>query len=102
MDNNIIKVGNLYKHFKGKNIYRVISLNNNGKELDSNIKYTGTGDVSKATNLVIYKNIFNEMLFARELDDFYVELSKEEQDEFGQVHRVEPLTMDEEKELMKK
>ncbi len=102
MIDDIIKIGSLYKHFKGKrlidkNIYRIISLNNKGKDLDSNIEYTGSNDVSKATNLVIYLNIFNKMLFAREIDDFYVELDKDKQNEFGQTHRVEPLTKEEEK-----
>ena len=99
---NTIKEGTLCKHFKGKNlidknIYKVISLNNNGKDLPENIKYTGERDAKESTNLVIYMNIFNKMLFAREYDDFYVELPKDKQEEFGQIHRVEPLTEEEEK-----
>jgi uncharacterized protein len=97
---HVFEEGSLAKHFKGKklvykNIYRIISLNNKGINLDSGIKYTGTSDVNKANNLVIYMNVFNKRLFARELDDFYVELSDEEQKRFGQVHRVEPLTQEE-------
>ena len=70
---NTIKEGTLCKHFKGKNlidknIYKVISLNNNGKDLPENIKYTGERDAKESTNLVIYMNIFNKMLFAREYD----------------------------------
>ena len=103
----MINVGTLCKHFKGKrlidkNIYRIISFNNKGKELDSNIKYTGTGDVNKATNLVIYQNIINKMYFARELDDYYVVLEKEKQEEFGQMHRVEPLSDEEIKRVNSK
>jgi len=99
---NTIKEGTLCKHFKGKNlidknIYKVISLNNNGKDLPENIKYTGERDAKESTNLVIYMNIFNKMLFAREYDDFYVELPKDKQEEFGQIHRVEPLTEEEER-----
>ncbi len=105
--NNVFKVGSLAKHFKGKrlmykNIYRIISFGNNGKDLDSSIKYTGTKDVKEATNLVIYMNVFNRKMFARELDDFYVELSKDKQEEFGQMHRVEPLSEQEEKRVNSK
>ena len=42
------------------------------------------------------------MLFARELDDFYVEIAKEKQEEFGQMHRVEPLTEEEIKRIQTK
>ncbi len=104
---HVFKEGSLAKHFKGKrlidkNIYRIISFNNKGKDLDSSIKYTGVRDVSESTNLVIYQNIFNKMLFARELDDFYVEIDKEKQEEFGQMHRVEPLDEKEEKRVNSK
>ncbi len=105
--NNVFKVGSLCKHFKGKrlmykNIYKIISFDNNGKDLDSSIKYTGTKDVKEATNLVIYMNVFNRKVFARELDDFYVELSNEEQEKYGQIHRVEPLSAEEEKRVNSK
>ncbi len=98
--NNVFKVGSLAKHFKGKrlidkNIYRIISLNNDGSKLKKNIKYTGVRDVSKSTNLVIYMNIFNKKLFARELDDMYVEVEQG-------VHRVEPLTDEEVKRVESK
>ncbi len=105
--NSVLNVGSLCKHFKhkrliDKNIYKIISLNNKGKDLDINITYTGEKDVKKATNLVIYMNIFNKQLFAREYDDFYVKLNKEKQEEFGQMHRVEPLTEQEEKRVKSK
>ena len=101
---NIIRPGILCKHFKGKelldkNIYRIISLNNNGKDLDANIKYTGVGDVEETTNLVVYMNVFNNMLFARELDDLYVELDSDQKEIYGQMHRIEPLTKEEEKTI---
>ncbi len=105
--NNIIKKGTLCKHFKGKrlidkNIYKIISLNNKGIDIDSSITYTGERNVKEANNLVIYMNIFNKKLFTRELDDFYEELDKEKQEEFGQMHRVEPLTKEEKKEIKTK
>ncbi len=103
----VFKEGDFAKHFKGKrlidkNIYRIISFNNKGIDLDENVKYTGVRDAKKAKNLVIYMNVFNKMLFARELDDFYVEIAKDKQEEFGQMHRVEPLTEEEIKKVNNK
>lgn len=42
------------------------------------------------------------MLYARELDDLYVELDKEKQIQYGQKYRVEPLTKEEKKIIRKK
>ncbi len=104
---NIFKQGTLCKHFKGKklidkNIYRIISFINKGKDLDKNIKYTGENDINNSTDLIIYQNLFNKMLFAREIDDFYAELSQETQEKFGQIHRVEPLSEEEIKKVNSK
>ena len=104
---NIFKPGKLCKHFKGKklidkNIYKIISFIKNGKGLNKNIKYTGVNDVDNSKDLIVYQNIFNKMLFAREIDDFYMELSQEKQEEFGQMHRVEPLSVEEIKKVNSK
>ena len=104
IQNHVFKVGDFGKHFKGnnlleKNIYQIISFNNNGLNLSKVIIYTGERDVKKATNLVVYMNIISKKVFAREVDDFYVELSEEKKKEYSQMHRVEPLTEEELKEI---
>ena len=98
----LYEVGMLCKHFKGKdllekNIYRIEALGINGSKIDTNvITYTGDGKIETATNLVIYANIFqNDKLFAREYEDISSELSEDKQINFGQLHKVEPLTVEE-------
>lgn len=87
-----IKVGNLFKHFKGKNlieknIYEIIAIG---------VTYTGEGANKPLDNLVVYKNLFQEgKLFTREYDDLIGELSEEKQKQYGQKHRIEKLTEDE-------
>ena len=94
----IYKVGMLCKHFKGndlleKNIYRIEKLGVDGKDIDDSITYTGDGDLSTATNLVVYSNIFQDnKLFCREYEDISSELSDEKKELFHQNLRVEPLT----------
>lgn len=89
-----IKVGDLYKHFKGnslleKNIYEIIAVG---------VIYTGEGANKPLDNLVVYKNIFQEgKIFTREYDDLIGELSEEKQKQYGQKHRIEKLTEDEAK-----
>lgn len=83
--------GDLCKHFKGtnldeKNIYEI---------LEVGVKYSGDASENPIENLVIYKNIFQGKIFARELEDLVEELSPEKQAQYGQVHRVEKLTEDE-------
>lgn len=83
--------GDLCKHFKGtnldeKNIYEI---------LEVGVKYSGDASENPIENLVIYKNIFQGKIFARELGDLVEELSPEKQAQYGQVHRVEKLTEDE-------
>lgn len=87
-----IKVGDLFKHFKGKNlieknIYEIIAID---------VTYTGEGSNKPLDNLVVYKNLFQEdKLFTREYDDLIGELSEEKQKQYGQKHRIEKLTEDE-------
>ena len=92
--------GMLCKHFKGekledKNIYRIVKLGVNGQDIDEKIvTYTGDGDLTTASNLVIYANIFQDnRLFVREYEDISSELPDEKQKQFGQMLRVQPLTL---------
>lgn len=97
----IYKVGMLCKHFKGnslleKNIYRIEKIGVKGTDIDDSITYTGDGDLSNATNLVVYSNIFQDnKLFCREYEDISSELSDEKKKMFNQTLRVEPLTEEE-------
>lgn len=98
----IYEIGMLCKHFKGKrledkNIYRIEKLNVEGKDVDKKlITYTGEGELDKATNLVVYANIFqNNKLFVREYEDMSSELSEEKKKEFHQLLRVQPLSKEE-------
>ena len=92
----MLKNGDLCKHFKGKNldeknIYRI---------LEVGVTYSGEKSENPITNLVVYENIIQGKIFARELEDLEAELSVEKQKEYGQVHRVEKLT-DEEIQVVK-
>lgn len=83
--------GDLCKHFKGKdlsekNIYEI---------LEMGVKYSGDASDKPIENLVIYKNIFQGKIFAREFEDLTTELSPEKQEQYGQKYRVEKLTPDE-------
>ena len=95
----IYKIGMLCKHFKGndlleKNIYRIEKLGINGTDIDESIiTYTGDGNLSTATNLVVYSNIFQDnKMFCREYEDISSELSDEKKELFHQTLKVEPLT----------
>ena len=92
----MLKKGDLCKHFKGKNLDE----KNIYEILEVGVKYSGDASESPIENLVVYKNIFQGNIFARELSDLEAELSIEKQLEYGQVHRVEKLT-DEEIEYIK-
>lgn len=90
------------KHFKGKdlyykNIYEILQLNTKAEEIDfEKVTYSGdTVDYLSLTNLVVYKNVFQDKTFAREYSDLTKELSVERKVEFGQNHVVEPLTPEE-------
>ena len=98
----IYEIGMLCKHFKGetlleKNIYKIEFLGVEGKNLDENlITYTGEKELKTAKNLVVYSNIFQEnKLFAREYEYISSELSKEKQDSYNQIIKVQPLTKEE-------
>ena len=99
---NIYKVGMLCKHFKGrdlmeKNIYVILETGIDGKNIDlKEIKYTGDGNLESATNLVVYKNLFqSNKKFAREYEDISSELTPEKQCEYNQIIKVQPLTSEE-------
>lgn len=96
------KIGMYCKHFKGKdlyykNIYEILQLNTKAEEIDfEKVTYSGdTVDYLSLTNLVVYKNVFQDKTFAREYSDLTKELSVERKVEFGQNHVVEPLTPEE-------
>lgn len=97
----LYKIGMLCKHFKGvglenKNIYRIIQLGVDGKDVNENIKYTGEAELSTATNLVVYENIFQDnKFFTREYEDLTSELSDENKLMYNQDIRVQPLTEEE-------
>lgn len=98
----IYRKGMLCKHFKGeslleKNIYEILEVNVNGKDIDeNNIIYTGNGNLKDSVNLVIYKNIFqNDKVFAREYNDISSYLTKAEKIKYNQNIKVQPLTEEE-------
>lgn len=98
----IYRKGMLCKHFKGeslleKNIYEILKVNVNGKDIDeNNIIYTGNGNLKDSVNLVIYKNIFqNNKVFAREYNDISSYLTKDEKIKYNQNIKVQPLTEEE-------
>ena len=87
----MLKKGDWCKHFKGKtleekNIYEI---------LEVGVTYSGDSSDKPIQNLVIYKNIFQGKIFARELEDLIAELEPEKQELYGQKHRVEKLTEEE-------
>lgn len=98
----IYRKGMLCKHFKGeslleKNIYEILKVNVNGKDIDeNNIIYTGNSNLKDSVNLVIYKNIFqNNKVFAREYNDISSYLTKDEKIKYNQNIKVQPLTEEE-------
>lgn len=98
----IYTVGMLCKHFKGdnlleKNIYEILKLNVDGKDVDENsITYIGDDDLESSVNLVIYRNIFqDDKIFAREYDDISSPLSEEKKIKYKQDIKVQPLTEEE-------
>lgn len=88
--NNQIKIGEYYKHFKGetlveKNIYEI---------LQTNVIYTGE-HMTETKDLVIYKNIFDNKIFAREASDLLTEIEPEKQEKYHQKTRIQKLTPEE-------
>lgn len=87
----ILKKGDLCKHFKGKNLQE----KNIYEVLETGVNYSGNASENPIKNLVIYKNIRQGKIFAREMSDLVAELTPEKQQEFGQKHRVDLLTKEE-------
>ena len=87
----ILKKGDLCKHFKGKNLQE----KNIYEVLETGVNYSGDASENPIKDLVIYKNIRQGKVFAREMSDLVVELTPEKQQEFGQKHRVDLLTKEE-------
>lgn len=87
----ILKKGDLCKHFKGKNLQE----KNIYEVLETGVNYSGDASENPIKDLVIYKNIRQGKIFAREMSDLVAELTPEKQQEFGQKHRVDLLTKDE-------
>lgn len=92
MQENLLKVGDLCKHFKGetlmeKNIYKILAIG---------VKYSGDKVQGGLNNLIVYENIFqNNKIFTREYEDFVQEIDKEKQELYHQKYRVEPLSKEE-------
>ena len=87
----MLKKGDWCKHFKGitldeKNIYVI---------LETEVTYSGDNSRVPLMNLVVYKNVFQNRIFVRELEDLIAELTKEKQEIYGQIHRVDKLTKEE-------
>ena len=87
----ILKKGDLCKHFKGKNLQE----KNIYEVLETGVNYSGHASENPIKDLVIYKNIRQGKIFAREMSDLVAELTPEKQQEFGQKHRVDLLTKEE-------
>lgn len=87
----ILKKGDLCKHFKGKNLQE----KNIYEVLETGVNYSGDASENPIKDLVIYKNIRQGQIFAREMSDLVAELTPEKQQEFGQKHRVDLLTKEE-------
>ncbi len=85
--------GEYYKHFKGENIYEI---------LETGVIYSGDASDKPIENLVIYKNVFQGKIFARELEDLIEELPIERQKIYGQKHRMEKLSEEEVEKLKNK
>ena len=87
-----LKVGDLCKHFKGKNlleknIYEIIAIN---------VIYTGENAKKPMENLVVYQNIFQKnKFFVREYEELVEKLPKEKQDIYQQMTRIQKLTKEE-------
>lgn len=87
----MLEKGDLCKHFKGKNLDE----KNIYEILEIGVKYSGDNSEKPIENLVVYKNIFQNKIFARELEDLIEELPEDKQKLYGQKHRVEKLTKEE-------
>ena len=84
-----IKVGEYYKHFKGKNIYKILA---------TDVTYTGTNIQKELTNLVVYQNIENGKIFVREENELLEEIDEERQKQYGQKYRIQKISEEEARE----
>ena len=73
----ILKKGDLCKHFKGKNLQE----KNIYEVLETGVNYSGDASENPIKDLVIYKNIRQGKIFAREMSDLVAELTPEKQQE---------------------
>ena len=87
----ILKKGDLCKHFKGKNLQE----KNIYEVLETGVNYSGDASENPIKNLVIYKNIRQGKIFAREMSDLVAELTPEKQQKKKKKHRVDLLTKEE-------
>ncbi len=75
-----IKVGNIYKHFKG-HIYRVISIGYDSENYDE--------DNKEKSKLVVYENILTKEVWVRPYDMFNSLVDKEKYPDIKQEYRFE-------------
>ena len=64
-----------------------------------NVIYSGDNSTKKLDDLVVYENIFDGKIFAREASDIFSELSLKKQEEFNQIYKVQKLTEEEVQEV---
>ncbi len=77
-----IKVGNVYKHFKG-HIYKVVAIGYDSEKYDENNK-----DNSR---LVVYENIDTKEIWIRPYDMFNSLVDKEKYPDVKQTYRFEEI-----------
>ena len=94
----MLKKGDLCKHFKGKDL----SEKNVYEILEMGVTYSGDALGKPIQNLVIYRNIFQNKIFARELEDLVAELPQDKQELYGQKYRVEKLNPEEITQVQKR
>ena len=80
-----IKVGNIYKHFKG-HIYKVIAIGYDSEKYDE-----ANPDNSR---LVVYENIDNKSTWIRPYDMFNSLVDKEKYPDINQEYRFEEIEED--------
>ena len=78
----IIKIGNIYKHFKG-HIYKVVNIGYDSENYDEN-----NPDNSR---LVVYENIDTKEVWIRPYDMFNSKVDKEKYPEVKQEYRFEEI-----------
>lgn len=81
-----LKKDEYYKHFKGKNIYKILA---------TCVTYTGDKLSGESNTLVVYQNIIDGNIFAREEEELLEELSKDKQEMYHQKYRIEKISKEE-------